>query len=199
MLMTERQLYPADPPTDNISPQLDPLGLTPLPADNRQRFLRFVLAQKNDALIPLTQILEVIQITLADIFPVPDMPDCILGVCSWQGETLWLVDLNHLAGYPPLCEQVQVVSSPFVIVVQSEGRALGLVVEQVDDVALFDQAKIRAEPGLCLPSLDPFVLGYCPSQGGMVLDVATIVESPLWQSHSHNRPETDSVHFYAAE
>lgn len=191
MLMTERQgqLDPFLPLSDNIppeqtSPQLDPLGLTPLPADNRQRFLRFVLAQKNDALIPLVQILEVVQITLEDIFPVPDMPGCILGVCSWQGETLWLVDLNHFVGYQPLCEQSQLVSSPFVVVVQSDGRALGLVVEQVDDVALFDEATIRAEQGLCLPSLDPFVLGYCPRQGGMVLNVAAIVESPLWQSHS---------------
>ena len=48
MLMIERQLPldPSDPPLDHASPQRDPLGLTPIPEDHRQRFLRFVLAQK---------------------------------------------------------------------------------------------------------------------------------------------------------
>ena len=165
------------------SPQRDPLGLKPIPIDTRQRFLRFVLCQKEDVLIPLSQILEIIQLSLEDIFPVPDMPGCILGVCSWQGETLWLVDLNHLVGYRPLCQQSQLISPPIVIVVQSTGRSLGLVVEQVCDVDLFDKEKIRMEAGLCPPSLEPFVLGYCPQQGGTVLNISAIVESPLWQSH----------------
>lgn len=161
----------------------DPLGLTPLPTDNRKRFLRFTLSQRNDALLPLADILEVVQLPLEDIFPVPDMPGCILGVCSWQGETLWLVDLNHLVGYKPLCQQSQVVNSPIVIVVQSSGHSLGLVVEKVSDVDLFEDSEIQMETGLCPPSLEPFVSGYCPQQNGTVLSVANIVESPLWQSH----------------
>lgn len=161
----------------------DPLGLTPLPVDNRKRFLRFMLSQKNDALIPLHQILEVMQLPLEDIFPVPDMPGCILGVCSWQGETLWLVDLNHMVGYTPLCQQSQLVSPPIVIVIQAEGRSLGLVVEQVSDVDLFDETTIHMEAGLCPPSIEPFVMGYCPQQKGTVLNISAIVNSPLWQSH----------------
>jgi positive phototaxis protein PixI len=185
MLLTESQL---DLTLSNASSQAmaerrDPLGLTPIPADNRRRYLRFMLAQKNDTLLPLSEILEVMQLSLEDIFPVPDMPGCILGVCSWQGETLWLIDLNHLVGYTPLCQQSQLVSLPIVIVVQSAGHSLGLVVEQVSDVDLFDEAKIHLEPGLCPPSLEPFVSGYCPQQGGTVLDIASIVNSPLWQSH----------------
>lgn len=162
---------------------LDPLGLSPLPEDNRQRFLRFMLAQANDALLPLNQIVEVMQISLEEIFPIPDMPGCILGVCSWQGETLWLVDFNHFVGAEPLYSQPQAEITPTVIVVQSSGRSLGLVVEQVDDVERFDAAKIIMETGLCLPRLEPFVMGYCPRQGGTVLNVAAIIDSPLWQSH----------------
>lgn len=161
----------------------DPLGLTPLPVDNRQRFLRFVISQRNDALLPLNQILEVMQLPLEDIFPVPDMSSCILGVCSWRGETLWLVDLNHLVGYTPLCQQVQLLASPMVVVVQHSGRALGLVIEQVSDVDRFDEAEIRMEAGLCPASLEPFILGYCPQQGGTVMNVAAIVNAPRLQSH----------------
>ncbi|PZO58045.1 MAG: chemotaxis protein [Phormidesmis priestleyi] len=181
MLVTENE--PTLKPPNVASRQRDPLGLMPLPVDNRQRFLRFVLSQKNDALLPLEQIVEVMQLSLEDIFPVPDMPGCILGVCSWQGETLWLVDLNHLLGYTPLCQQSQMVMPPFVIVVQSAGHSLGLVVEQVSDVSLFDYADIHMESGLCPASLEPFVFGYCPQQGGTVLSVTSIVNSPLWLSH----------------
>lgn len=178
-------------PLSPTSTHADPLGLVPLPVDNRQRFLRFMLSQKENALIPLNQILEVMQLSLENIFPVPDMPSCILGVCSWQGETLWLVDLNHLVGYVPLSQQAQLdrsqqaqtASAPIVIVVQSLDSTLGLVVEQVGDVDLIDEASIRKELGLCSPSLEPFVLGYCPHQGGTVLSVPAIVQSPLWQFH----------------
>jgi positive phototaxis protein PixI len=189
MLLTEL-LTERDPASSSLnalpeplSNRKDPLGLMPLPVDNRKRYLRFMLAQKDDTLLPLHEIVEVMQLSLEDIFPVPDMPGCILGVCSWQGETLWLVDLNHLVGYAPLCKQSQLVSLPIVIVVQSAGHSLGLVVEQVSDVDLFDESKIHLDSGLCPPSLEPFVLGYCPQQGGTVLDVASLVNSPLWQSH----------------
>lgn len=163
--------------------QSDPLGLAPLPADNRQRFLRFSIAGELSGLLPLHQILEVMQIALDDIFPVPDMPSCILGVCSWKGETLWLVDLDHFVGHAPLYQPSQLAEPPMAIVIQSAGRSLGLVVERVGEVDLFDKEKIRKEPGLCSPRLEPFVLGYCPSQGGIVLDVVSIIDAPLWQSH----------------
>lgn len=167
----------------HVEARRDPLGLTPLPADNRRRYLRFMLLQKNNALLPLNEIVEVLQLALEDIFPVPDMPSCILGVCSWQSETLWLVDLNHLVGYDPLCQQSQMIFSPVVIVVQSAGHSLGLVVEQVGDVELFDEAKIHMEPGLCSPSLEPFISGFGPQHSGTVLNITSIVNSPLWQSH----------------
>lgn len=181
MLLTESE--PTLKPLNPIEKSRDPLGLTPLPVDNRQRFLRFMLLQKNDTLLPLRDIVEVMQLSLEEIFPVPDMPGCILGVCSWQGETLWLVDLNHLVGYTPLHQQSQLVAPPIVIVVQSAGHSLGLVVEKVSDVDLFDASKIRMEQGLCPHSLEPFVSGYFPQQGGTVLDIPSIINSPLWQSH----------------
>lgn len=165
-----------------VDAKTDPLGLIPLPVDNRQRFLRFRLSQKNDALLPLNQILEVLHLPVEDIFPVPDVSSSILGVCSWQGETLWLIDLNHLVGHTPLCQQVQTLASLVVIVVQHDGRPLGLVVEQVIDVDLFDEEKIRMESGLCPPDLEPFVLGYCPQQGGTVLNVSAILNAPHLQS-----------------
>ena len=175
----------------SLASTVDPLGLVPLPVDNRQRFLRFMLSQKDDALLPLDQILEVLQLPIEEIFPVPDVSSSIIGVCSWRGETLWLVDLNHLVGDTPLYQQVQTITSPVVIVVQRDGRSLGLVIERVVDVDLFDAEKIHMEAGLCPPGLEPFVLGYCPQQGGTVLDVSAIINTPHLQSHSQRLPDAN--------
>lgn len=165
----------------------DPLGLTPLPVDNRERFLRFMLSGNNDTLLPLSQIVEVMQLAMTDILLVPDMPSSVLGVSGWQGSTLWLVDLNQLVGYAPLRQQVSTLVPPVVIVIEHDGRSVGLVVEQVSEVDLYDPAAIRKPAGLCPLSLEPYVRGYCPQKegpGGTVLDVAAILSSPLWRSHS---------------
>ena len=165
----------------------DPLGLTPLPTENRQRYLRFMLSRKNEALIPLSEILEVKHLALEDILPVPNMPSCVSGVCSWQGETLWLVDLNNMVGDRPLLQQsISQQSLPIasftVIVIQTQWKSLGLVVEQVSDVDLFDESNIHQAPGLCPAALEPYVLGYCPEHKGIILNVAKLVNSPLWRS-----------------
>lgn len=183
--------------------QRDPLGLTPLPAESRERFLRFTLAQKNTLLAPLAQILEVMQLPVSTVLPVPHMPNSVLGICSWQGKTLWLVDLNTLVGFNPLfapfsespsgprAVRSQRLSPPIVIVVQNKVNAsfgetspaasLGLVVEQVGDVDLIDPVTIQNQSGLCPPALEPFVLGHCPQthtqDGGTVLNISAIVNS----------------------
>ena len=167
--------------TDNAR---DPLGLTPLPIDSRQRYLRFILSQKREVLIPLFNILEVMQLAFEDILPVPNMPSCVLGVCGWQSEALWLVDLNSMVGDRPLLQQPTNAVALTIIVVQTQEKSLGLVVEGVSDINLFDPAHIRMEKGLCPPSLEPYVLGYCPDRADIVLDVSKIIHSPLLQSHS---------------
>lgn len=189
MLLTQNS--PALQATDPTNKKRDPLGLAPLPIENRQRYLRFMLSQKSETLIPLTDILEVMQLAFADMLPVPGMPSCVRGVCSWQGETLWLVDLNHMMGSVPSAQQSQrslsqpstSAQKPTIIVVQAQQKSLGLVVESVSDIDLFDPSHIRMEKGLCPPSLEPYVMGYCPEQAGTVLNVSKIIHSPLLQSH----------------
>ena len=185
MLLTKDN--PATQSIAAVDKTRDPLGLTPLPEENRQRYLRFMLSQKNEALIPLSEIVEVMHLGTEDILPVPNMANCVLGICSWQGETLWLVDLNHMVGDRPLHQQssFRLCSSAVpsvVIVVQTKWKSLGLVVEQVSDVDLFDESSIHQVSGLCPPDLEPYVLGYCPEQKGIVLSVDKMLNAPLWQA-----------------
>lgn len=154
------------------------------PTDTCQRLLRFPLGFQDSVLLPLEQIAEIFRVNVADILPVPEMPDCVLGICNWRGEMLWLVDLNDLVGCPPLSSLEPVLISPMTMVVQVKDQSVGLVVQQVNDIELHELAQLQpAAPGLFSPGLMPFVLGYLPEGSGAVLDVNTITECPLWQIH----------------
>lgn len=161
-------------PSSPANALYDPLGLAPLPVDNRKRFLKFVLSQRQQVLLPLSQVLEVMQISPENILSVPNMSNCILGVCIWKGETLWLIDLNVLVGYEALYQQSRLLETASVIIVQNRGQTLGLVVEQVEDIDLFDEGQIHSGVGLCPPGLEPFVLGHFPHGGGTVLKTTSI-------------------------
>lgn len=156
----------------------DPLGLLQPKVDNRKRFLRFTFLEKRDALLSLENILEVMPLTRENILPVPDMPSCIVGICSWQGETLWLVDLNALVGHESLYRSSSLIKTPSVIVVQHNNQTLGLVVEQVSDIDLLDEATIQMDAGMCPTALEPFILGHCLEQDSIVLSVPAIVNAP---------------------
>lgn len=159
---------------------LDALGLDPPPPEtNLSKLLRFPLGLQESALLPLEQIAEIIQVNLAGILPVPEMPSCVLGICNWRAEMLWLLDLNHLVGYPALTA----VGTPVAIVVTVNEYAVGLVVPQVDDIELHDLQQLQpSAPGLFPPKLLPFVLGALPN-GSTVLDVIGITQYHLWQIH----------------
>lgn len=162
----------------------DLLSEAPMPPETQQRLLRFPLGLEDSALLPLEQITEIFRVNVAEILPVPEMPNQILGICNWRGEMLWLIDLNHLVGCPPLFRQDPVLVPPLVMVVQVKGQSLGLVVPQVNDIELHDLQQLQPPSvGLFPPKLLPFVLGALRGGNGTVLDVTAISQYPLWQIH----------------
>ena len=56
-----------------------------------------------------------------------------------------------------------------IIVIQAQGKSLGLAVESVSDIDLINSAQIQMEKGICPVLLEPYVVGYCPNQAGTVL------------------------------
>lgn len=167
---------------NSIATSLDLFTLEPLPPESRQRLLRFPLQEQESGLLPLEQISEILRFNLTEILPVPGMPHCILGVCNWRGEILWLIDLNHLIGNSPLASPAS--AAVVGIVIQVNEQAVGLVVNQVYDIELHDLEQLQPTiPGLFAPKLMPFVLGALPGDQGAVLDANAIAKCPLWHIH----------------
>lgn len=174
--MSSTVINATQPVVEITDAQLDPLGLTPIPEDTRQRFLRFYLSGEHGALLPLTDVVEILQLNTSAILPIPDVPMWMLGVCNWRGKMLWLVDVNMVIDGIPLWKQSPSLEQPMVIVVESNDFSAGLLVEKVDDVEL-----IPAETILRLGELETYastsiVMGHLPDHGGIILDVAMILE-----------------------
>ncbi|KAM3099004.1 chemotaxis protein CheW [Phormidesmis sp. 146-35] len=162
---------------------LSALLLAPPPPDTRQRLLCFPLGTQDSVLLPLEQITEILSLDRSGILPVPEMPDCVMGICNWRGEMLWLVDFNNFVGYPsPLfTHSLDAIS---IIVIQINHQSIGLAVPQVDDIQLHDLQQLQpATIGLFPPKLLPLVQGTLPGCSDAVLDLKTIVHCPLWKKH----------------
>ncbi|MDV2995919.1 MAG: hypothetical protein N4J56_005573 [Chroococcidiopsis sp. SAG 2025] len=151
---------------------------------SQEKFLRCRLGSQDSGLLALIHVAEVIQIVLAEILPVPAMPECILGICNWRGKMLWLVDLNLLLDYPPLIAS-EIASVPLrAIVMQIEGQSMGLVVSQVQDIEWHDPSQIQpATASLFAAKTLPFLQGYLPQADAVVLEPEAIARCPMWQLH----------------
>lgn len=163
-----------------------PIALTsePFLAASGQKFLRFALGSHDKGLLPLDAIAEVINVTVADILPVPEMPSCVLGIYNWRGKMLWLVDLNHLVDYRPLLQPGTTLESVMAMVIQMNGQSIGLVVQLVKDIELHDATQLQKAPvGLFPPRLLSFVKGYLLNADGLVFDTEAIARCPMWQVH----------------
>jgi positive phototaxis protein PixI len=66
-----------------------------------KQFLRFQLVPDTTALLPISQLVEVLTIPVDQITPIPQLPAWVMGAYNWRGEALWMVDLAHLIGFTP--------------------------------------------------------------------------------------------------
>jgi positive phototaxis protein PixI len=154
----------------------------------QQKFLTFYLGAQDKAVISLKDIIEVFQISLAEICPVPQMPNCVLGIYNWRGEILWLTDIEDMLGYAPIAQGANLFSKLMAIVLQREGKSLGILVRQLMDIENFDITQIKTpENGLFSSEISPFLEGYFinPDEDMIIsLDSDAILHSSLWKMHS---------------
>lgn len=165
---------------------LSPLDLltseAPILEDSRQKFLRFSLGPQDSGLLPLEQISEVLSLTVADILPVPEMPNCVLGIYNWRGKMLWLIDLASFADHALLSQPGRGLDLR-AMVIQIEGQYMGLVVQYISDIESHDAELQPPLAGLFPPRLLPFVKGYLPGINGIVINTEAIARFPMWQVH----------------
>lgn len=156
--------------------------------NSEQKFLSFNLGAKDTAVISLQHITEVLQVSLTEICGVPQMPSCVLGIYNWRGEMLWLVDLQDMLGYTPLSQGVNFLSKMMALVVQNEGKSLGILVRQLIDIELLDTKQIKLPNAeLFSRQMSDLLEGYFINDSEemiIAVDAAAIIQAPIWEIHN---------------
>ena len=150
-----------------------------------QRFLRFKLGGNELCLLPTEGVVQVLQIEIEDILPVPQMPACVMGVYNWRGDMLWLVDFQHLVGLQPLLSEDVNLTKGMTIVVKLNNKLMGLMVDKVEDIEERDRQQMQLlAAGLFSSELLEFLQGYFLSKNNkmlMVFEGEAIVNAPVLQ------------------
>ncbi|MFB2935855.1 chemotaxis protein CheW [Aerosakkonemataceae cyanobacterium BLCC-F154] len=158
----------------NITKNSPPVG---------EKFLRFQLGEEGIGLLPLNVIKQVMQVSVAEILTVPQMPACVLGIYNWRGEMLWMVDIGKFMGFPNLATGG--LENLMAIAIQVEDQYLGLIVQQINDIELHDLNQVNMPSlGLFSPEILPYLEGYligADKEVLMVLNGEAIAQAPLWQ------------------
>ncbi|MEH2160855.1 MAG: chemotaxis protein CheW [Nostoc sp.] len=153
--------------------------------ETKDKFLSFNLGVRDTAVISLQYITEVLQVSLPEICGVPQMPSCVLGIYNWRGEMLWLVDLEAMLGYPPISQGANLLSKMMAIVLENNGKYLGLLVRQLIDIEWLDSHQMKPPSAeLFYPKISPFLEGYFINESEDVifnLDAMTIIQAPIWK------------------
>ncbi|MEH2181327.1 chemotaxis protein CheW [Nostoc sp.] len=156
--------------------------------ETQEKFLSFNLGVSDTAVISLQHITEVLQVSLAEICSVPQMPSSVLGIYNWRGEMLWLVDLEAMFGYPLMSQESNLLSKMMAIVLENEGKYLGLLVRRLLDIEWLDTKQMKV-PGaeLFYLKISPFLQGYFLNDSEEIifnLDAISIIQAPMWEIHN---------------
>lgn len=120
------------------------------------QFLSFSLTLDNKAILPTANLVEVFNVDPGLIVPIPDMPPGVMGACNWRGQVLWLVDLAYLLGLGAMFDRDFHYPKHSVLIVRSQGKLLGLAVNEVGRLMQCDPAQFQPVPISLLPQMQVF-------------------------------------------
>jgi positive phototaxis protein PixI len=151
--------------------------------DNQSQYLTFALGSTDDSysmMLPTADLVEILTLPFAQITPIPDTANFVMGVCNWRGEVMWVLDLSFKLGFEPLYRQGYSQTSCSVILLQSQGMVIGLAVKKVGQMLWSDRNKILpSPPSMANSQLATYLQGYWLSATGetfLVLESNALVQ-----------------------
>ncbi len=170
----------------------------------QQQFLRFLLQPGLMALIEIDRVMELVNIPISRVVPMPHLPPAVRGVYNWRGEILWIVDLAVLlAGGREVSRKYRSLQ-PIVILNSTAATdrfpdrnasrtplaaaamadrpdtAIGVIVEEIVEIEWCDLDLISSTlPTNLDPELSKWMRGMWESPTGenfLVLDAAAILD-----------------------
>lgn len=143
-------------------------------------YLRLRLSESVPIMIPMEAAREVLVVPVEQITPIPNMPNCILGLLNQRSRVFWVVDLSIMLGYAGLTANVRQFN---IVILQAEQIPLGLAVPAVQGVTRFPADIIQSPLGTVAPNIAPYLRGCLPEEQEilLVLDPDAIVNASVLQ------------------
>jgi purine-binding chemotaxis protein CheW len=138
----------------------------------RAKYLVFTLDDKNYG-IPLSSVKEVIGMT--EFTPVPGTPRFFKGLINLRGKIHSIIDLRTKLALPEVQYQPKKTS---IIIVEISDFVIGLVVDDVDEVAGFDANQIERDLNISSNVSREYILGVAKAQNKkltLLLDVSKVL------------------------
>jgi len=122
--------------------------------------------------VPIALVHEIVRVP--DITSVPDAPDCIEGVINLRGRIISVVDLRKRFGE----KEISGSKKNRILVVEVEGRLVGLVVDSASEVLKLPPSEIEAPPNVFEEGELNYVTGVGKLHGRLIIlvDLAKILQ-----------------------
>ncbi len=103
-------------------------------AEDGNLYLGLILSVDQQVLIPSHQVIEIISVEPTQITAIPQVEKPIMGIYSWRGEILWVVDGAALLGDNAQCDRHFWSPRYSVFVVRESGEHIGIMVPDVGNL-----------------------------------------------------------------
>lgn len=134
--------------------------------------------------LPVYRAVEVINLTPAQISPLPTSYPALLGVVGWRGQLLWTIALDRWLGI--LDGENQSVSQPSrPVLVLNEvnlGRNLACVIHKLQGIETIALDTLEPLPPEVPPALQSCFQGKVPDSNLLILDDRQLFQPEQWRS-----------------
>ncbi|BCX12747.1 MAG: hypothetical protein KatS3mg067_1685 [Thermosynechococcus sp.] len=141
-------------------------------------YLRLLVHEQCTALLPMTEIQQVLVLLPQQLTAIPNMPAMVMGLLNFRNRIVWVLDLAQLLNLEPLPLERSLVT---IALLQTPKGDLGLALRQVRGIVRLPQEAIQSPVGTVNAALVPYLKGCCHLGAEIlfILDGAAIAEGAL--------------------
>lgn len=121
-------------------------------AEDGNLYLSLILSVNEQVLIPSHQVIEIISVEPTQITAIPQVEKPIMGIYSWRGEILWVVDGAVLLGDIALCDRHFWSPRYSVFIVHESGEHIGIMVPDIGNLGKRSRFCSHADPPMSDPT-----------------------------------------------
>ena len=146
-------------------------------------YLQLQLGQNISAVLSMENTQEVFTVDSKRITPMPNMPECVIGLLNQRSRIFWVVNFPQMLGLPPVDINLQEYS---LALIRANEIPLGLIVPSIKGVVRLVMEEVQSPVGNVAAGIVPYLQGCLLQKNSilLVLDPEAIINSSILHSVS---------------